>query len=164
MACRGVHFAIEIATMERLVGAKSDAETLEIVQEDIEGRWDEAWLHETDKSWDALHRCLGNGTLDIPGGFAPLVAAVLGGEQRHSGAGFIVSLVRPEQVREVADALAQVTREWLRQRYDALNPNSYDGELGEDDFRYTWSWFEGLPDLYERAALDGRAVVFTVDQ
>lgn len=164
MACRGVHFAIDVATLERLLAARSDGETLGIVQEDIEGKWEEAWLHETDKSWDALHRCLGNGTLEIPRAYAPLSAAVLGGEQRYAGRDYIVSLVRPEHVREVADALAQVTRDWLRQRYDSLNPNNYEGSFGDDDFEYTWSWFEGLPDLYERAALDGRAVVFTVDQ
>jgi hypothetical protein len=164
MACRGMHFAIEPATMNRLLDAKADAEILEILQQDAEQNGDRAWLHQTDKSWDALHRCLSDGTLKMNQPFAALPAAVLGGKQLYAGNDFIISLVRPEQVRAVADALAKVTREWLRERYDALNPRDYDGEIGDEDFEYTWDWFQGLPDLFERAAHAGRAVIFTVDQ
>jgi len=58
----------------------------------------------------------------------PLGAAVLGGEQLTGGDPWIISLDRPERVRAVADALSTVTREWLRQRYDALDPKDYDYE------------------------------------
>jgi len=75
MACRGVHFAVEADTVKLLLDAKSDSAVLDIVQEDIERKWNEEWLHQ-----------------------------------------------------------------------------------------YTWNWFQGLPDLFDRAARAGRAVIFTVDQ
>ena len=84
--------------------------------------------------------------------------------QLHSKDSYIISLVRPEQVREVAAALSQVTKEWLRERYDALDPDHYEGDIGDDDFEYTWDWFTGLPALFGNAANAGRAVVFVVDQ
>lgn len=103
MACRGVHFAVEADTVKLLLDAKSDSAVLDIVQEDIERKWNEEWLHQTDKSWDALHRCLGDGTLAIPNTFAPLSAAVLGGEQHYLGTDYIISLVGPERVGAVAE-------------------------------------------------------------
>ena len=35
------------------------------VIEEIEDRWDRDWLVETDKAWDAIHRCLTGGTLEL---------------------------------------------------------------------------------------------------
>ena len=163
MACRGVYYAIDPETLSRVLAAKTDSAAVDAVM-DVSQTLEPQWRHATDKSWDALHRCLGDGTLAIPKTFAPLPAAVLGGEQLHSGDAWIISLVRPERVRAVADALAKITQEWLRERYDALNPRDYDGDMGDDDFEYTWDWFQGLPDLFERAAHSGRAVVFAVDQ
>jgi Domain of unknown function (DUF1877) len=43
-------------------------------------------------------------------------------------------------------------------------PDSYDGEISDEDFRYTWTWFENVRDLYRKVAASGRAVIFTVDQ
>jgi hypothetical protein len=164
MACRGVYNATEPEIVTRLLKADSERAVLAIVCE-IERRGAEVkeWRHEVDKSWDALHRCLGDGTLDIPTEFAPLPAAVLGGEQLNGGRGWIISLVRPERVPAVADALGKITRDWLRRRYDALDPRNYEGEFGNEDFEYTWNWFKGLPDLFDRAARAGRAVIFVVD-
>ncbi len=36
--------------------------------------------------------------------------------------------------------------------------------LTEEDFGYTWEWFQGVRDLYQRAATEGRFVLFTADQ
>jgi hypothetical protein len=51
----------------------------------------------------------------------------------------------------------------FRARYDRID-SDYDGELGEDDFAYTWDWFQGVRDLYVRAAEQRRYVLFTADQ
>ncbi len=53
---------------------------------------------------------------------------------------------------------------WLRQRYfSLLKPDDYDGDIGEQDFGYMWSWFQDVAALFRKAAADGRAIVFTVD-
>jgi hypothetical protein len=164
MACRGVHFAIDKAQLEKLLAAESDTKIVEIIQEEIEEVWDEEWLHETDKAWDAIHRCLTDGKLEWNNGGFPFNAAIMGGRQLHQGDNHILSLVTPDQVTEVAKALQIISKTILREQYYKIEPLSYDGDLGEEDFEYTWEWFEGLSPLFHKAAYSGRAVIFSVDQ
>jgi len=71
VACRGVHFAITDVEAKKLRGAAGDEELKRVVQEEIEEKWERDHLFETDKAWDALHRCLSDGTLDLLGGKPP---------------------------------------------------------------------------------------------
>jgi hypothetical protein len=36
--------------------------------------------------------------------------------------------------------------------------------VGDEDFAYTWEWFQDVRRLYQRAAAEGRHVLFTADQ
>ena len=90
-------------------------------------------------------------------------AYVLGGEQLYRGDDFIVSFLTPEQVRDVASALAPINKEWLRARYGAIDPNDYGVPTGDENFEYLWSGFEGLPEFFAKLGAVGRALVFTVD-
>jgi hypothetical protein len=164
MACRGVHFALTKADADRLLAATSDGEVLGILQDEIEERWEEDWLFESDKAWDAIHRCLTNGTLDFSAGSYPLKLGVLGGQQLHSGDDYIVSLVTPAETRDVAVELAKVDKPWLMNRYDAIDANEYAAPKTEDDREYTWAYFQGLTQFFRKAADAGRYVVFSVDQ
>jgi hypothetical protein len=65
-----------------------------------------------------------------------------------------------EEIEDVAAALNGVTRDVLRRGYDRIDPAAYQGEIGEEDFEYTWSWLRGLTDFYGRAAAEGRSVIF----
>jgi hypothetical protein len=162
MACRGSYTAFEPELLIRLLAAGSDEGVVDVACE-IERATPAQWRHQTDKSWDAVHRCLGDGTLVPPPQFLPLSAAVLGGQQLTRGGNWVISLVRPERVQAVADALGEVTREWLRRRYDTIDPKVYDGMMGDEDFEYTWHYFGGIPDRFDRSARAGRAVMFIVD-
>jgi hypothetical protein len=164
MACRGVYFAITEADAERLLTAPNDDEVLQIVQDEIEERWDQDWLYETDKAWDAIHRCLTDGTLDLDAGSYPLKLAVLGGCQLHGGDGYIISLAKPGEVRDVARELAKIDRHSMRTRYDSLDPSLYDGPKTEEDWEYTWDYFSGLAPFFQKASEAGRFVLFSVDQ
>ncbi|RYZ66010.1 MAG: DUF1877 family protein, partial [Proteobacteria bacterium] len=64
MACRGVHFAITNDDLAALLNADSDGDVMEVVQS-VEERWEanEGFICETDKAWDAIHRCLSDGSL-----------------------------------------------------------------------------------------------------
>lgn len=163
MACRGVLFAIDDDTVRALLDADDDEEVMGVVEE-IEEAWDEERLAETDKAWDAMHRALSDGTLDPEGGEAPLNRAILGGKHLHEGDDYLVVLVSKEEVPGVARALAAIDEPVLRERYFRLVPADYAPEYGEEDFAYTWSNLCDVVRLYERAARDGLAVVFTVDQ
>jgi hypothetical protein len=163
MASRGVHFAITSDDLARLLAASNDVELMEIIEE-VEERWDKEHLAESDKAWDAIHRCLTDGSLLYESGEYPLNHVICGGRQLHEGEDYTVALVTPEQVKDVATAIELVSENWLRERYfSLLKPDDYDGEIGEDDFGYTWEWFQRIRDLFRKAAGTGRAVIFTVD-
>jgi len=163
MPARGVHFAITPAQEKALLAAKSDRKLMELVEE-IEGAWDEAFVCETDKAWDAIHRCLTDGTLLYDSGEYPLNHCICGGRQLFRGRDYTVAYVSAPQVKDVAKALPKITRAWMRQRYDKLDPEEYDEvEMGDEDFDYTWENFLDLRRFYKKAAEAGRAVIFTVD-
>jgi len=164
MACRGVHFALTKEEYRKVRKCGSDDELIELIQEEIEEEWDIEWLRETDKAWDAIHRCLTDGKLGWNNGSYPLNAVILGGQQLHKGDDYIVSLVTPDKIPAIASALKDINRTALKDGYDQIKQDDYDGKIGEDDFEYTWEWFKELCSLYEKAAQNGRAVLFSVDQ
>jgi hypothetical protein len=163
LACRGVHFAITTEQAAELLAADGDEALMQRI-EAIEEAWDSEHLAESDKAWDAMHRCLSDGQLGSGNGSYPLNHCVLGPRQLHEGDDYIVSLVSPEEVQDVAKALDPITPEWFRQRYSTVVPKDYAPDYGQDDLDYTWSYFQAVKALFEKAAASGRAVVFTVDQ
>jgi hypothetical protein len=164
MACRGVHFAISSADSTRLLAASSEDEVLSILQNDIEEKWDQAWLYETDKTWDAIHRCLTDGTLNPKSGVYPLKLAILNGRQIDAGPDYIVSLSTPEQLKDVATALTGISREWFLERYEAIDSNEYGTPKSPEDFEYTGENFQGMAAFFQKASDAQRFVIFTVDQ
>jgi hypothetical protein len=163
MSCLGVHFALNAEEAAALLAA-ADKEAVLTFIEALEEKWDEEWLHQTDKSWDPLHRCLSNGTVFYDEGEYPLNRAVLGGKHLYDGDDYVVAYVAPNEVKDVSAALAPLTEKDLRARYDLIDSDDYDGEHGDKDFKYTWDAFLLLREFYKKAAAAGRSVVFTVDQ
>lgn len=164
MACLGVHFALTDSDMATLLDLSSDDERLAFVREVIEEReLGGPGAAESDKAWDAMHRLLADGELTLDGGEYPLNHAVLGGESLYEGDDFLMTLKTPSQVRDVARALVALSEQEFRRRYAQLGPD-YDGEVGEEDLAYTWQWFQGVRELYVRAAEAGKSVIFTADQ
>ena len=165
MACRGVFFALTDVQEAALMATRNDAEVRGFIEDVEMGDWDGEPLDcETDKAWDAMHRCLSDGTLGSGRRLTPLDMAVLGGGHHHEGEDYIVAHLRADEVVRVAAALETVDQSWMRQRYDRIDADSYQGFISEEDFEYTWYWFEQVRDFYRRAADLNRAVVFTVDQ
>ncbi|MEV7119522.1 YfbM family protein [Kitasatospora griseola] len=163
MAGRGVLFALAEGERARLLGCGGDGEVMALVEE-VEEAWDEAWVCEVDKAWDALHRCLTDGRLEYGNGEFPLSHVILGGRAMCEGEDYVVCYVEPEEVRAVAGALGRVDEEWVRGRYAELEFEEYQGVRGEEDLAYTVCFLPDLREFYRRAAEEGRAVVFTVDQ
>ena len=162
MAARGVHFAVTADQLSALTNANGDEELMAVVEK-IEDAWDREFLAQSDKAWDAIHRCLTDGSLLYESGEYPLNHVICGGRQLCEGGDDTVSLVTSDQVKDVANALESLTKEWLRSRYfSLLKPDEYDNEIGEDDFEYTWDWFEEVRELFKKAVANGRAVIFTV--
>lgn len=118
---------------------------------------------ETDKAWDAIHRCLGNGELIYEAENYPLDHAILGGEILCDDQGLLLIYKTPEQVKDVAKALATYTMDKMRKAYFKLDPEDYKYEIGEEDWAYTKDWFSGMPGFYGRAAAANMGVIFSVD-
>jgi hypothetical protein len=142
MACRGVHFALTPDEAEKLESAKDDEELMAAV-EDIEDRWDRDWLQETDKTWDAIHRCLTDGTLRY--GSSPLHKCIPGEGSLFDADDYIVNLLEPSEVKEVAAAVRDIDEPRMRRSYHALDPDEYGQPLSEEDFGYTRDNFQALP-------------------
>jgi hypothetical protein len=140
-------------------GANNDF-LLAFVRE-IEEAWDEEWLQETDKSWDAIHRCLTDGKLEF--GDSPFHKCILGSDNLYEGNDYIMSFLDPDEVKEVAEAIKDIDRDELGRRYSEIDTERY-GELSDSDFEYTWSWFPHLRDFFQKAAAANRSMLFTVDQ
>ncbi len=68
------------------------------------------------------------------------------------------------RTRDVAAALTPIRSDWLKARYDAIDPVSYGVPKTADDWEYTWENFVGLAEFYRKAASAGRCMLFTVDQ
>jgi hypothetical protein len=167
MSCLGVHFALTSEDVAALQAIDDEQERLEFLQAEIEERYfaePRTYVAESDKSWDAMHRALADGKLSWDGGSFPLNHTVLGGELLYTEDDYIMSLKTPEQVQAIATALEALTEPEFRERYDRIDRKSYDGEIGDEDFEYTWEWFQGVRDLYRRAAAEKRHVLFTADQ
>jgi hypothetical protein len=159
-----VFFALTALQDAALITTQDDAEVEDFVAE-VEDAWDWDWLCEVDKAWDAMHRCLGDGTLRLGRqSGSPLELVVLGGGHHYEGDEYLVAHVVADRVAEVAAALERVDETWLRERYDAIDPDDYQGVLGDEDFQYTWTYLRDVRAFYQRAAKAGRSVVFTVDQ
>jgi hypothetical protein len=158
-------FALNDEQEAALMATRTDEEVRTFVDEVEEGDWDGEPLDcETDKAWDAMHRCLSDGTLGCGRRASPLDMAVLGGCHHYEGEDYVVAHLRAHEVIQVAAALETVDKVWMRQRYDQIDPADYQGFLNDEDFDYTWYYFEEVRDFYRQAAAAKRPVIFTVDQ
>jgi len=167
MSCLGVHFALTEEQATKLRSFESDGERLDFLLEEIESYFFEEapeFKAESDKSWDAMHRALTDGELSYTNGSYPLNHVVLGGEVLYFEDDYIMSLKTPAQVTDVANALGQVSEEKFRELYFKIKPESYGCDVDEDDFQYTLGWFEDQAAFWQRAASEGRYVLFTADQ
>lgn len=167
MSCLGLHLALTEVEVATLKSISDSGERLDYLHEALEAKYlvePMTYVAESDKAWDAMHRAFSDGLLSYEGGEFPLNHVVLGGERLHDSEDYLVSLKTPEQVKAISSALAALNETAFRSRYDSIDPQRYDGDIGEDDFQYTWSWLQEVRRLYLTAASEGRYVLFSADQ
>jgi hypothetical protein len=111
MACRAVHFAITEEEARNLRSFKEDGERLAYLQEQIEETYfteQPERKAETDKAWDAIHRCLTDGKLGYDNGSFPLSHVILGGEPIYTDDDYIMVLKTPQEVKQIARSAASI--------------------------------------------------------
>lgn len=168
MACRAVLYSLDENLASQLKALKSEKDRLTFLYNEIDTTYYEKYPERVatlDKTWDALHRCLTDGYLDYTNGTFPLNHVIMGGEILYTKSDFIITLKTPEQVQQIAPAIEKIDEAELRQRYfSIIDADDYDVPLDEEDFEYTWEWFEGSKPFWTLAARENRYVLFTVDQ
>lgn len=167
MSCLGVHFSLSDEEVRKLKSFSDDSERLDYLQCEIEEKYFEEHedrIAQSDKAWDAMHRSLSDGDLSYTTGPYPLRLAVIGGDPIYAEDDYIMSLKTPAEVKDVAKALAAVTKEGFRKKYDAMDAEKYGCPKGDQDFEYTWEWLNGVTAFYQKAAAEGRWVLFSADQ
>jgi hypothetical protein len=181
MSCLGVHFALTPEQEQGLLSQPDDKSRKHYLQEHIERGWDPNYAQESDKAWDAIHRCLSDwpphtpyfypvdpkyGAYDLPEnhGSYPLKLCVLGGRKLMDNESYyIIRLIEPSAARDIAEALKAIDKDWFRAKYFKHCDGAWP-EYGEDDFEYCWEWFQGVRDFFARVAPTGRSVIFSADQ
>lgn len=163
MAGRGVLFAIGDDDVAALLGAGGHDEVVRYVKGTIEERWEKEFLSETDKAWYAIHMCVAGGsTLDESD--APEARCIFGSSTLTTEDDRTVAFTPSAEVSATADALAGIDAEALRAQYDQIDPETYAwADLSDDDFKYTWIYFDAARALWQKAAESGRSVIFTVN-
>src|SRR5881392_2285047 len=137
MGCLGVHFSLSPEEVRQIRAIDDESARVDYIHEVIEEEYfanQPERKAESDKSWDAMHRALADGEMTWDGGDYPLNHTVLAGELLYTESDYIISLKTPEQVRDIAAALAGITETEFRRRYDAIDPKSYGFSLNGRGF------------------------------
>jgi Domain of unknown function (DUF1877) len=96
--------------------------------------------------------------------FLPLNQVVLGGQSIYHKDDYIMFLKKPKQVEKIAKAVQLISKDSLRKGYFNIDGKSYGFDLTNEDFEYTWDWFENTLKFWQKAASKKRFVLFTADQ
>ena len=184
MSCLGLHIALTAAQLQGLEALPHPQERIDHLEKLTEP-WDEEFFQETDKAWDAIHRCLGEfppdtewfyqvpprlGPYALPEnhGSYPLRWCILGGrrlvpDELPDKSNYFMRLIEPSEVIDIAKALPAIDKAWMREKYFHHCKGAWP-EYGENDFEYTWEWFQPLRAYFIRMAGNGRSIVFSADQ
>jgi hypothetical protein len=115
-----------------------------------------------EKCWHELHYLITGSMEDAA---PPLGNAILGGTPIGARGGYgPARFLTPEQVREVAAALAGFSKDELQRRCAAENPQPGEAYYwgGEEDFEDTLYFFDRLVQYYAEAAELGNAVLLYI--
>ncbi len=166
MAWRGVHFAIDEATLIGLLST-SAAGRADFVANEIEENWDAHFATETDKAWPLIHASLQGSDPEADGlermYDEPVSWAVLGREFLDSDPSYLIALIRSQDVSAVANFLNGMSADDIVGRLSAAIDHFGCKNVGAAEARYAGEWFPNLQQFFQRAAKAKRHVIFTVD-
>jgi hypothetical protein len=169
MSGQGYHLALDRDQTSQLLSLNDESEVLDWVSDIREGAWegrDRTPIEGGSKDWNVLLCCLTHGTYDPKGGTYPLNLCFFGGRLLVQN-GSVINLVMPDEVGKVAEALARIDKHDLRKRYARVPSDDLFGRqtwAEDDNYRYDlYVQMCKLKMFYQRAAREGRAVVFYTD-
>lgn len=163
MPGQGVLFALSAEDEARLLGFAEARARIAWAANELEERWEVAWLHQIDTLWFPVHFCL-HGSAGFPHpGSPPEAKVIFGGHPLGVSNIYSIDYKDRELVRKIASALAKMRDDAVWARASLVERKDYDGP--KDD-TIQLSIVEAVHDLeqfYRRALEAERAVIFTVD-
>lgn len=122
-----------------------------------------------DKAWDAIVRCLGNGTLE-PAGNADLARMIFGDDSMGLRGPFqFLGTLAAARVQILAEAATGVTDELFAERYAKLKRtfwgfdiSDYEGFHSPEDLEYSLEHFHDLCSFFKQSADRSLGVVVLV--
>ena len=163
MVGKGYHIALTREHAKRVFNQLDDAALRAFLQELItspemnkSGR-----VLDIGTCWNAIHRCVTDGDLDPGGGEFPLNHLILGGKELHKGDDYAATLIRPDITTFVAEALNEMREPEFREKFFALDPESYGMPINEKAFLEVWLAITNLRVFFDAAAENLEAVIFT---
>ena len=154
----GVLFVLSREHAKTFFGLRDDAIMINFITDLLDS--EDVARVDTDGTWETLHRCFSDGTLEPSGGKAPLNHCILGGRQMYQGSDRVVALVRPDMVPLVAIELAGVEKSWLRDRYESTSAAAGNDPFDQATFERAYAKLEAIHTLYMMAAEARGAIVF----
>jgi hypothetical protein len=171
VACRGWYTALQLDEAKALLASPDVDQRIDLLNSLYYTSEADHRILLVDKSWDAMHRVLCDGWLDAVHGDIAMRGCVVGGTQLSKRSDWIISFVACDLVKRVADAIEPITESWFRERYFQLAriprgifAHRYEGYITEEDFGYTWAYFDDVRRFYRTAANRDLAMVFAADQ
>ena len=165
----GVLFAVPEETVEHIRSLPM-AERPRYISEELEELYFEDYPERTaelDKSWDAIHRALTDGSLCFDCGGYPLGGVILGGELLYYDGeefdDYIITAKPPEQTARLTEELEGLTKAKFRRGYRLID-ESYPEQLSDEDMEYSWEYLQDAVPFFRHAAKMGLWVLFTADQ
>jgi hypothetical protein len=166
MSCLGVLFALSEPEVLKFRAQSTDELRLRYIRSELEpycfseqpGR-----MYGLDKSWDAMHRVMTDGTLENVSHPYPYSHVILGGDSMYSAPDYIMVLKTPAEVQDIAGAVQNIDEPAFRKLYSDIDQADYP-DFSEEDLEYTWEYFDDAKTFWQRAADESRHVLFTVDQ
>lgn len=166
MSCLGVLFALSEAEVLKLRAQPTDELRLRYMRSELEPRYfteQPELMYGLDKTWDAMHRVLTDGTLANVAHPYPYSHVILGGESMYGAPDYIMVLKTPAAVQDIAGALQNLDEEAFRMLYAMIDPAEYP-DYSEEDRDDTWEYLDDAKAFWQHAANENRHVLFTVDQ
>ena len=166
VSAEGAYIVLTREDAKQLFAQKEDADVRRVVEglRQSPKHREAGLLLECGSAWDPIHRALTEGKLDPDDGEFPLDHCVLGGRQLHSGDGFDAVLIRPDVVPHLTAALHDLRREEFVEQYMAIDPSDYGREPCDKEADQVWSTLKLIRQMFEDAANEHAAVVFTVER
>jgi hypothetical protein len=159
----GHHIALSREHAKRVFANKDDASLPPLIAELLGDKSLKAnsQILDVKRTWDAIHRCLTEGTLDPEAGEFPLNHVILGGKKLHNGDDYIAVVVRPDMVTFIAEGLREVKEPDFRKAFFALGEKGYDQAINEKEYSFIWHMVQEIRAFFEYCDEERFAVLFT---